>query len=294
MHSYWDDAFALRGYRDAAMLAHALGHEPAAARLTASGDRFAAALSASVRAALRLHGIDFVPGCAELGDFDATSTALVVSPLEVDDAFPPVALARTFEKYWAFFEDRASGRANWSALTPYELRLGGTLARLGERERAAELLSWFLALRQPTGWAQWPEVVWHDSTAAKFIGDLPHTWVGAEFARSVIEMLAFESGRDQALVLGAGVPRAWLAGEGIALRGLPTRFGALSYSMAARADSVRVRIEAPSAPPGGFVIRAPAPARGFHFARVNGREVALGKGGALIVRSAPAVVTLWP
>jgi hypothetical protein len=55
-----------------------------------------------------------------------------------------------------------------------------------------------------------------------------------------------------------------------------------------------VRIEAPSAPPGGFMIRAPAPSRGFHFARVNGREALLGKGGELIVRRAPAVVTLWP
>ena len=294
MHSYWDDAFALRGYRDAATLARALGHDSEAATLTASAERFAGALSASVRAALRIHHIDFVPGCADLGDFDATSTALVVSPLEVEDAFPPGALDRTFEKYWAFFEDRASGREKWSALTPYELRLGGTLVRRGERERAAELLRWFLALRQPAAWAQWPEVVWHDSRAANFIGDLPHTWVGAEFARSMIEMLVFERRVDQSLVLGAGVPRAWLKGAGVAVRGLPTRFGLLTYSMAARADTVVLQIDAPAAPPGGFVVRAPASARGFRFARVNGRAAPLVPGGGLIVRSAPAAVMLWP
>ena len=294
MHSYWDDAFALRGYRDAVMLARALGHATEAARLAASADRFEQALSASVRAALRIHHIDFVPGCADLGDFDATSTALVMSPLEVEDAFPPAALDRTFEKYWEFFENRATGREPWSALTPYELRLGGTLARRGERRRAAELLRWFLALRQPVPWAQWPEVVWHDSTAANFIGDLPHTWVGAEFARSLIEMLAFERGRDRALVLGAGVPRAWLAGEGVAVRGLPTRFGPLTYSMVARADTVVLHLDGPAPPPGGFVVRAPAGARGFRFARVNGREAALEPGGELIVRHAPAAVKLWP
>jgi hypothetical protein len=294
MHSYWDDAFALRGYRDAALLARALGHAPAAERLAASAARFENAFSASVRAAIRLHGIDFVPGCADLGDFDATSTALTVSPLEVDDALPPEALSRTFEKYWQFFGDRASGRTNWTAFTPYELRIAGAMARRGERERAAALLRYFLAHRQPAAWAQWPEVVLRDTTTAQFVGDLPHTWVGAEYVRSVLDMLAFERGRDHALVLGAGVPRAWLEGKGLAVRGLVTPFGALSYSMFARGDTVTVRIGAPAAPPGGFVVRAPAGTRGFRSARVNGRAAAWPSSGELVVRESPATVTLAP
>jgi hypothetical protein len=294
MHSYWDDAFALRGYRDAALLARALDHAPAAERLAASAARFENAFSASVRAAIRLHGIDFVPGCADLGDFDATSTALTVSPLEVDDALPPEALSRTFEKYWQFFGDRASGRTNWTAFTPYELRIAGAMARRGERERAAALLRHFLAHRQPAAWAQWPEVVWRDTTTAQFVGDLPHSWVGAEYVRSVLDMLAFERGRDHALVLGAGVPRAWLEGKGLAVRGLVTPFGALSYSMFARGDTVTVRIGAPAAPPGGLVGRAPAGTRGFRSARVNGRAAAWPSSGELVVRESPATVTLAP
>src|SRR5438105_5503920 len=72
MHSYWDDFFALRGFADAAWLAHALGHEGEARRFQAVHEEFARDLAASIRAALRAHSIDYVPGCADLGDFDAT------------------------------------------------------------------------------------------------------------------------------------------------------------------------------------------------------------------------------
>ena len=43
-------------------------------RFAASRDQFAADLVASLEAATRQHGIDYLPGAAELGDFDATST----------------------------------------------------------------------------------------------------------------------------------------------------------------------------------------------------------------------------
>ena len=78
MHSYWDDFFALRGFKDAAYLAQELGQADDARRLGAIRDTFARDLGASVRAAMALHKIDYVPGCADLGDFDATSTAIAL------------------------------------------------------------------------------------------------------------------------------------------------------------------------------------------------------------------------
>ena len=294
MHSYWDDFFALRGYRDAAWLAGQLGRPEDQSRIAASRDRFAADLSASVLAALALHRIDFVPGCADLGDFDATSTAIGVSPLQIDDRLPPEALHRTFQKYWDFFSARASGREEWEAFTPYELRVIGALARLGERDRAGEMLRYFMAYRRPSGWAEWAEVVWHDESVAHFIGDLPHTWVGAEFLRSLIDLVAFERERDDALVLAAGVQKKWLAEPGVRVRGLPTRYGPLTYTLVARGDSVSLSIAAGVTPPGGVVLRAPGVNAEARRARVNGREVALGPGGELNVRELPAEVTLWP
>ena len=82
MHSYWDDLFALRGFKDAVYLAQVLGRTGDALRLAAIRDGFQRDLAASVRAAMARHGIDYVPGCADLGDFDATSTTVALDPAQ--------------------------------------------------------------------------------------------------------------------------------------------------------------------------------------------------------------------
>src|SRR6185436_3465685 len=209
MHSYWDDLFALRGFRDAADLAGALGQDADEARFARARDEFAKDLSASVNAAMKVHGIDFIPGCADLGDFDATSTTIALSPVQAGDVLPRAALERTFERYWEFFVKRRDGKEPWDAFTPYEIRNIGAFVRLGWRDRAQELLKFFMAYRRPAGWRQWPEVVFKEERANRFLGDLPHTWVGSDFVRSVIDLLAYERESDDALVLGAGVPASW-------------------------------------------------------------------------------------
>ena len=50
MHAYWDDFWALRGYKDAVLLAQALGDEAAARRIAASRDEFRHDLLASIDA----------------------------------------------------------------------------------------------------------------------------------------------------------------------------------------------------------------------------------------------------
>ena len=68
-------------------------------------------------------------------------------------------------------------------------------------------------------------------------------------------MFAYERPRDGALVLAAGVPDAWLAGEGIAVERLRTPYGRLSYSLRAEGRRLRIawRLEG-RAPPGGLVL----------------------------------------
>src|SRR6185436_16886772 len=97
--------------------------------------------------------------------------------------------------------DRRDGRAKWDAFTPYEVRVIGTFVRLGWRDRANDALRWFLAYREPPSWRQWPEVSYRDRRSPRYLGDLPHTWVGSDFVRSVLDMLAYERGRDSALVV---------------------------------------------------------------------------------------------
>src|SRR5206468_11872587 len=153
------------------------------------------------------------------------------------------ALRRTFERYWTFFRDRRDGKTPWEAFTPYEIRIIGAFVRLGWRGRARELLDFFLSYRRPPGWPQWPEVVWHDERAPHFIGDMPHTWVGSDYVRSVLDMLAYERESDDALVVGAGVPEEWVRGAGgVTVKELRTRYGELSLAMRGDGRGLDVRV----------------------------------------------------
>lgn len=184
MHSYWDDFWCLRGLRDAQWLAGQAG----AAGLDTGADAFAGSLRASVAAAMAQHGIAYVPGCADLGDFDATSTTIALDPCDAADVLPPGALEATFEQYWRNFRERRDG-GQWVNFTPYEVRCIGAMARLGHADRAWEMTEWFLSQRAVPGWHVWGEIVWNDKAEARFIGDMPHGWVGSDFIRSVGDLV---------------------------------------------------------------------------------------------------------
>jgi hypothetical protein len=263
MHSYWDDLFALRGYKDGVWLAEQLGQKTDARWMAKSRDEFAKDFSKAAVAAMKVHRIDYIPGCSDLGDFDATSTTIALNPVQAGSVLPESALVRTFERYWAFFVRRRDGAEKWDAFTPYEMRNIGAFVRLGWRDRANELLDWFMQFRRPTGWRQWAEVVDHDYRHARFIGDMPHTWVGTDFVRSVQDMLAYERESDSALVLCAGVPETWLQDGGVEVKGLQTRWGTVAYTLKRKGDVLRLTLDSSAlrVPPGGIEVAAPIPPR---------------------------------
>ncbi|HEY7216613.1 MAG TPA: coagulation factor 5/8 type domain-containing protein, partial [Thermoanaerobaculia bacterium] len=279
VHSYWDDFFALTGLKDAADLAQALGKTEETARWAASRDEFRADLYASLNRVISEAGIDYIPGSADLADFDATSTTIAISPGGELANLPQPALEHTFERYWKEFVHRRSA-TDWEAYTPYELRAVGTFIRLGWKTRAHELLDFFMKDRRPPAWNQWPEVVRRDPRAPGFQGDLPHTWVGSDFVRSFLDLFAYED--RNALVLGAGIPETWLAQpEGIAVLGLGTPWGKLTYSLKRQGGGVRYTIaEGIEIPPGGIVLSWPLAGEA--------------KGGPVVVREVPATVDLVP
>jgi hypothetical protein len=257
VHSYWDQFFALLGFRDAAFLAQALGKADQAARFAAMRDEFQTDLHASLRRTIAKHGIAYIPGSAEKGDYDPTSTSIAIAPGGELERLPGKELLHTFERYWAESVARRDGTREWDAYTPYELRNVRTFLRLGWVDRAHELLAFFLGDRRPAAWNQWAEVVRRDPRSEGFLGDMPHTWVGSDFLHAVLDLLAYTRESDGALVLGAGVPASWLAGgEEVAVRNLRTPHGPLSYSLRAESGGVRYRIEGGLAvPPGGIVVR---------------------------------------
>ena len=293
MHSYWDDFFALRGFKDAAYLAKELGHKEYAKRFGAIRDAFAKDLGASIAAAMKDHNIDYVPGCADLGDFDATSTTIALSPAEAT-FIPRSALEATFERYYEFFTERKNG-APWEAFTPYEIRNIGAFVRLGWRDRAHELLEYFLDHQTPKGWNQWAEVVWRDTTIARFIGDMPHTWVGSDYMRSFLDFFAYDREADQSLVLMAGIPSDWVRQEdGVSIKDLRTQYGPLSYRLVEREGVLEANIDKlGELPPGGLVLRPPLSEQATKVT-VNGKREKVSAQGEVVLKRVPAVVRWAP
>ena len=260
MHSYWDNFWALRGYKDAVQIAQWLGRDEEARRFAASRDEFRADLQASLKAATMRHGIDVLPGAAELGDFDATSTTIALAPGGEQANLPQDLLHNTFERYWREFVQRRDGKREWKDYTPYELRTVGSFVRLGWRERAHEALDFFFADQQPRAWNQWGEVVSRTPRKPFFLGDLPHAWVESDYVRSVLDMFAYNREADDVLVIAAGIPAVWLEGEGVAIDGLRTPQGQLAYTLKVEGEVLRLDVPAGIAlPKGGLVLSLPEP-----------------------------------
>ncbi|MCX6142329.1 MAG: discoidin domain-containing protein [Ignavibacteriales bacterium] len=231
MHSYWDDFFTLKGLRDAAEAAWVLGKANAASAYDSLAGAFRKNLYESISLAMKNRKIDYIPGCVELGDFDPTSTSIALFPCGECRHLPQAALNRTYDKYYSWFEERQSGKIPWEAYTPYEIRNVGSYVYLGQKERAHNLLEWFMQYQRPSGWNHWAEVVWRDERMARFIGDMPHTWVGSDFINALRAMFVYEMDDDRTLVVGAGLKDEWVR-QGLSVEGLPIPGGTLTYSVA--------------------------------------------------------------
>lgn len=234
-YSYWDDFWALRGYKDAVQMAQALGETPLARRWAAWRDEFESDLSASVAATARHYGLNHIAGAADRGDFDATSTTMALNPAQAD-RLPADLLRGTFDRYVAEADARITGLKPWRDYTPYELRNVSALVRLGRVDAAHRVLDWFFTHQRPAGWQQWAEVVLPDAREVRFLGDMPHAWVSSDYLRSALDLIAYEREASGSVVLAAGVPGAWRAAGDVAVAGLSTAWGRLDYRLLRRAD----------------------------------------------------------
>ncbi len=291
VHSYWDDFWSLRGYKDAADIATALGLEEDAAAMAASRDEFRQDLDDSLRATMQAHAISYLPGSVELGDFDPTSTTIALAPGGEQGRLPQPALNNTFERYWSEFVQRRDGKRQWKDYTPYEWRNVAAFVRLGWRARAWEATEFFFKDRAPQGWNQWAEVVSSTPRKPFFVGDLPHAWVASDFVRSALDMFAYQREVDDAIVLAAGVPSAWLSGKGVSIDGLHTAHGTVKYTLSRSDRKLSLRVpEGLQLPSGGLVL--PWPYEGAPGAATINGEQAQWQDNELRITSLPARVEI--
>jgi F5/8 type C domain len=288
VHSYWDDFWTLRGLKDAVDLANAAGRADRARDWLALCARFADSLYASIETTRSQRKLDFVPGSIEWADFDPTATANAIYLLDVPVQLDRNAVERTFDKYFADWRSKRSGAVASANYTPYEIRIIGAFVRLGRRDAALELLRFFLSDRRPAPWNQWPEIAWRDSRAPAHLGDLPHTWIAAEYVLAVRSLIAYEREADRSLVLAAGVAPEWIEGAGLHVTQMPTPYGALSYSLQ-RMDSATLRFEMKSAVSARLVLRPPL-AGALETVLIDGRACTSFDGNSVTLSGAPAVV----
>jgi len=290
--SYWDDFWALRGYKDAVVVARALGHDDEARQWEGWRDEFARDLVASIGVAAASHRIDYIPGSADRGDFDPTSTTIALNPAQARALLPAARLSATFERYWRECDARSHSNGRWKDYTPYELRNVGAFVRLGERERAHALLDFFFSGQRPRGWNQWAEVVFAREREPHFLGDMPHAWVSSDYIRAVLDLFAYEREHDDSLVLAAGVPRAWLKREGgVEVQALSTRYGLLSYRLSPGDTGWILQIEGGVTQPRGGLRLVWPDGEQLPKATMEGRALEW-IGRELVIPATPATVVL--
>ena len=236
-HSYWDDYWALKGWHDGAWLAEQWGDAKTAAWAREQYAALRASMAASIRATMKWKGIDTIPADADMGGSDPTSLSIGLDPAGQQDVMPADALKTTFDRYLDDVRKRDVPGALY-AYTPYEIRNVLTYVHLNRPQEAHELLMRFLGHRRPAPWQVLAEVVYSDPRHAIYLGDMPHTWIGSEYARAIFGMLMHEG--DDTLSLLPGTPPAWVAGDGLRVDGLPTAYGTLA--MAARQQGQTLRI----------------------------------------------------
>lgn len=291
MHSYWDDFFALKGWKDGKAAAEVLGDTGTVAWAEQQYGLLRSAVKASMEKTIAFKKIDFIPGCAEKGDMDASSTTIAFFPCGEGDLLPTNELLRTYDRYYADVVSRRQPgwRGNY---TPYEARNISAFLGLGQKDRALFLLDYLMDCRRPLGWNHLAEVVLGDYRMGSYIGDMPHTWVGSSLVNAVRDMLVAES-NGKAILLD-GVPEKWVREQGgVKVERLPTHFGNLNMTARLAGRTLTMKLNGTFNPPGGIEVRWPvagAPASvivdGYRWTEFNDK-------GCTLNSSAREIIAEW-
>ncbi len=276
VHSYWDDFCGIRGLQAAADLATAAGLSDLAERWSIEASYFQDDVMRSIERVIADKQLGYIPGLVEWADFDPTATSNAIAMLDFADALPPGPLETMLATYLDGFHRKHRGEMPWTNYTAYEIRIIGAFVRLGKRDTANELLDFFLSDRRPLPWNQWPEISWKDLRAPGHLGDVPHTWIAAEYLLALSSMVAEEREASGSIMLASGMRWEWISeGNGFSVRNLPTRFGKLDFMIRAEEDSTLIiqlggKFHLPG---GGLFVTPPLPAG----KRMTGTEHLLGE-----------------
>lgn len=270
-YSYWDDFWALKGWKDGRDIFTILGEKDLAKWADKEYNDFKKCFYDSVRATIEFFDVDYIPASASLGDFDPTSTAVAIMYCDELENLPQKELKFTFDRYYKDLSSRFEPNAKYR-FTPYELRTTPALFYMGEKEKGLTLLRFMLKCRRPLKWNELAEVVNSDYRFPGYFGDMPHTWIGAEYINSVRSLFVYETGGK--LILGHGIDEKWLAREkGISVKNMATYYGNISYSIKKVGNTLTIKISGKAKPDKGFVFKSPFLKRHIHDVTINNQGV---------------------
>jgi hypothetical protein len=239
--------------------------------------------------------LDYIPASVEWADFDPTALANAVALFDGVPGFALDEVRATFAKFVSDWRAKRTGALDWANYTAYEIRIVGALIRLGDRESALELLRFFLRDRRPLHWNQWPEITWRDPESPGHIGDVPHTWIAAEYLLVVRTLFAYETAEGDALVVGAGLAPEWLDGAGVKIEAMPTAFGPLCARIWREPNGIiHADFEGGIRIPSGGIVFVPPLGPGSWQSSINGAAAEPISEGRIPISQLPASLLLSP
>jgi hypothetical protein len=288
-HSYWDDYWALKGWHDGAWLAREWGDAETARWAQAQYAALRESMQASVRATMAWKHSDIIPASADAGDGDPAGVSIALDPCGQQDLLPAEALDRTFTRYLDEVRQREKPGSLY-AYTPYELRNVLSYVHLDRPRDADELLRDLLAGRRPREWQVFAEVVHSRLRHPGYLGDMPHTWIGSEYVRTIIGMLLHEA--DDALELLPGAPPQWLAGDGLRVGGLPTAYGKLTFAARDFGGALHVTLD-PGVRNSAVVVRWPSRRKPAHVSVDGAAQMQFDADGIRLAAPFRELIAQW-
>ncbi len=287
MHSYWDDFWVLRGLKDGVYLAKLLGKSEDAEWIEKEAEDFRKCIYESIKMVIKRDNIDYIPGCAEKGDFDSTSTAIAITACDEVEHMPQPYLKNTFDRYFREFEKRLSAGGE-ATFTPYEVRSANAFIRMGEGKRGLTMLRYFVKDSvRPFNWNHMAEVVHAKPRTPSYIGDMPHTWVGSGYIDALRTIFVYE--HDDRLILCAGIDTAWLD-KGISVKNMPTAYGSIDYTFKKRDGKFELSVSGNAKPPKGFELILPEELLDCKITLNGSPEIA--ENGRIDFSNLPASITI--
>lgn len=167
-----------------------------------------------------------------MGEMDASGTVVAISLLGETNLIDPSIVRNTLEIYMENLNKRINSTSTETNHSAYELRVVEPMIRTGMIKEAHQVLEFFLEGQRRKAWNQWPEITWKDPSLPTGIGDMPHSWIGSEYAKAVRSLFIIENLEKSELIIGPGILEKWLqVKDKIGVDKLPTPYGLLRYAL---------------------------------------------------------------